>query len=123
MAIGMTLTNEMLGRKSTGVVFPFSPEAWSSLGERRTGALCRMLSPWIDLMYPIGEEKSTSQTTKVFRADWEIGFIPRTALGKTLVTLRAKAIAAGMRLLNEDEVLEEVKRRRGEFEDNEANLY
>jgi hypothetical protein len=40
-----------------------------------------------------------------------------------LATLRTRAIAAGMRLLTEDEVLEEVKRRRGEIEENEADLY
>ena len=39
--------------------------------------------------------------------------VERTALGKRLAALRAKAIDAGMRLLTEEEVLVEVKRRRG----------
>jgi len=47
---------------------------------------------------------------------------PRTALGKKLLLLRRKAIAAGMRLLDENEVLEEVKRRRGESDEDEAHL-
>jgi hypothetical protein len=50
-------------------------------------------------------------------------FMPRTDLGKKLLSLRNQAIARGMRLLTEDEVLEEVKRRRGEIEDGEADLY
>jgi len=37
---------------------------------------------------------------------------PRTTLGMRLWQLRQKAIAGGMRLLREDEVLEAVKRRR-----------
>ena len=50
------------------------------------------------------------------------GFIPRTELGKRLVALRNKAIATAMRLLDEKEILEEVRRRRGEIENDEADL-
>ena len=64
-----------------------------------------------------------SQATEVTPTEWGKGFGPRTALGMRLATLRTRAVAAGMRLLTEDEVLEEVKRRRGEIEDNEADLY
>ena len=42
-------------------------------------------------------------------------FTPRTELGKRLSVLRTKAVLGGMKLLSEDEVLEEVKRRRGEL--------
>jgi len=123
MAATVTLANELLSRISTGVVLPPSYEAWAGLGERRTEVGYRRPSPWIAFVLPVGREQSTSQATEVIPADWDVEFIPRTALGKTLVTLRTKAIAAGMKLLSEEEVLEEVQRRRGEFEDNETDLY
>ena len=50
-------------------------------------------------------------------------FTPRTELVKRLSALRSKAVLAGMKLLSEDEVLEEVKRRRGELKENEKDLY
>jgi hypothetical protein len=39
---------------------------------------------------------------------------PKTALGKKLIDLRNQAIAKGLKLLNADEIIEEVNRRRGE---------
>lgn len=38
--------------------------------------------------------------------------ILKTELGKRLATLRKRAIVGGMRLLNEDEILQELKGRR-----------
>lgn len=46
----------------------------------------------------------------------------RRAFGEKLREIRARAIDSGMRLLTEDEILKEVKRRRGESEDGEANV-
>ena len=125
MAYTVTLTNEIMGRMSTGAILPLSSDVWSGFIERRTDADYKALSPWVTFVYPVSIEKSTSQATEVILSEWgrESDFVARTALGKTLVASRTKAIAAGMRLLTEDEVLEEVKRRRGELEDNEANLY
>ena len=40
---------------------------------------------------------------------------PRSDLGRRLLSLRSRALASGVKLLNEDEVLEEVARRRGEL--------
>lgn len=40
---------------------------------------------------------------------------PRTALGERLIAIREQAIAKGLRLLNADEIIEEVRRRRGEI--------
>jgi len=40
---------------------------------------------------------------------------PRTALGEKLIALRNQAIAKGLRLLNADEITEEILRRRGEI--------
>ena len=65
---------------------------------------------------PVEIEKSTYRSMNVFLSQWETVFSPRTKLGRRLHTLRTKAIAAGMKLLSEDEILEEVKRRRGEIE-------
>jgi hypothetical protein len=39
---------------------------------------------------------------------------PKTPLGKKLVALREQAIARGLNLLDEDEIVEEIGRRRGE---------
>jgi hypothetical protein len=50
-------------------------------------------------------------------------FIPRTALGKKLASLRGRAIASGMRLLIKDEILEEVKRPRGELDVDEKDVH
>lgn len=41
-------------------------------------------------------------------------FVPKTALGKTLVALREAAIARGLPLLTADEISNEIARRRGE---------
>lgn len=58
-------------------------------------------------------------------ADWW-NRTPETKLtsdfGKRLYALRTKAVASGMRLLSENEVLEEVKRRRGGIDENETDL-
>jgi hypothetical protein len=53
----------------------------------------------------------------------ELVFTPRTDLGKRLYALRTKAVVSGIRLLSEEEVLDEVKRRRGELEEDEKDLY
>ena len=125
MAYTVTMTNEIIGRMSTGVMLPLSSDAWLDFGERRAVTDYKRIWRWIDFVYPVSGEKSTSQATEVIPSEWEreSDFIPRTALGKRLITLRTKAIAAGVRLLTEDEVLVEVKRRRGELEDEEADLY
>ena len=48
---------------------------------------------------------------------------PRTELGKRLHALRNKAVSAGMKLLSEEEILDEVRRRQGEMEGDEKDLY
>jgi hypothetical protein len=47
---------------------------------------------------------------------------PRTPLGKRLLALRRKAIEGGMRLLDQDEVLEEIRRRRGEVDSDDSDV-
>jgi hypothetical protein len=47
----------------------------------------------------------------------EEDFNPKSELGKQLWEIRQRAIAKGMKLLSQDEILEEVRRRRGELDD------
>ncbi|MBI4319704.1 MAG: hypothetical protein HY675_14545 [Chloroflexi bacterium] len=48
---------------------------------------------------------------------------PRTELGRRLLALRARALTAGMRLLGEGEVLEEVRKRRGEVKTDDTHVH
>jgi len=71
------------------------------------------------------EDASYQRTRAIFSAfspTIKNGFIPRTPLGRKLLSLRSQAIQKGMKLLSADEVLEETKLRRGELVENEKNL-
>lgn len=74
------------------------------------------------ILWPVGMERGTWQITVVNFPGERGEFTPRTALGAKLLSLRNRAIASGMRLLSEDEVLNEVRRRRGELENGEADV-
>jgi hypothetical protein len=54
--------------------------------------------------------KSESETTPP-----ESDFVPKTPLAQKLWEIRQRAIAAGLRLLNEDEIEQELAARRGGF--------
>jgi hypothetical protein len=125
MTATMTLTNEFSGRMTGSSLFPFPwEEGWTGLEDRhREGVPRDTCAPWPVSIPPVGREKSTCQSINVFPSRWETGFIPRTDLGRRLYALRTKAVNAGMKLLSEEEVLEEVKKRRGEIEENEKDLY
>lgn len=71
---------------------------------------------------PVGPEASTSQTTQVLWEGEAQRWVPRTDFGRRLLALRQEAIRSGVRVLTRDEVLEEVRRRRGELDDEEADL-
>lgn len=111
-----------MGYPSSGAKFPPSWLSEVDWNERSLQTDFREVPRWVAFVFPIGKEQSTNQMTEVRPAEWVGGFIPRTELGKRLVALRNKAIATGMRLLNEEEILEEVRRRRGELENDEADL-
>lgn len=120
----MTLTEEISGRMTGSVLFPFCWEDWPGLVDRRReGADRQVAASRIVFITPVEKERSTCQSTNVFLSQWETVFTPRTELGKRLYALRAKAVVSGMKLFSEEEVLEEVKRRRGEIEENEKDLY
>lgn len=70
-----------------------------------------------------GMNTNTWRPTDASFSEQETEFTPRTALGGRLYALRRQAIASGMKLLSQDEVLAEVKRHRGEAEDHETDLH
>lgn len=122
MTVTERLTADFVFKKACGVTFPPGLGTWGELSELRYPAI---ISPWINFVLPVQKEESSFQVTEIWLpTETETReFIPRTPLGKKLIFLRKRAIASGMPLLDEDEVLEEVKRRRGETEYNETNLY
>lgn len=120
----MTLTDEISAHMTGSGLFPFSFDVWPGLAGRCCEADIRPVSaPWVVFSSPVEQGKSTCQATEIFSSRWETVFTPRTDLGKRLYALRIKAVIAGMELLSEEEVLEEVKRRRGEVENDETDLY
>lgn len=80
---------------------------------------------WPRPVWQIRPEKAESAS---YRRSGELSaealssFVPKTELGKKLLEIRMRAIAKGMKLLTTDEILEEVRRRRGELEDEDADL-
>jgi hypothetical protein len=125
MTYSSTLTSEALWPTDVGVMSPLLSDASPCFVERKCkdGYESSQLLTLTVFMSPVSREKSTAQVTEVISSKWETGFTPQTVLGKKLIALRNKAIAAGVQLLSEEEVLEEVKRRRGELEGDEADLY
>jgi len=77
---------------------------------------------WITLVPSIRTETMSRSVTEFSFPGITEAFVPRTPLGRRLAALRGKAIRAGTKLLTEDEVLEEMRCRRGELEDDETNL-
>lgn len=75
------------------------------------------------VMLPVRKEESSYQITELFLLKGSDAFIPRTAFGEKLLSLRNRAIASGMILLSDDEILEEVKRRRGGLDKDAAYVY
>lgn len=120
----MALTNEISGRMTGSSLFPFSCEDWLGVANRsREGTPREPAVPNMVFIMPVEKKISTCQSTKVSLSEWELVFTPRTDLGKRLYALRTKAVVSGIRLLSEEEVLDEVKRRRGELEEDEKDLY
>jgi len=70
-----------------------------------------------------GSRENRSGLSGLASADsWESSYVPRTELGRKLLRIRINAIAGGLELLTEDEVLEEIKRRRGEGRNDDTHL-
>lgn len=66
--------------------------------------------------YTINEVPSAKQITKIITwSDKENYFQPMTPLGKRLLAIRNRAISKGLTLLDADEILSELSRRRGDL--------
>jgi len=58
------------------------------------------------------DARTTSDGGRNCRFWKAIPYKPNTELGKKLITLRKQAIKGGVKLLNADEILDEIKKRR-----------
>ncbi len=122
----MTITDYLISnfetQTSSGAVFISEHERFVREKGERVGTFPFKQSLWINYMFPIGEEKGSGKTTEVYCSGEPRKYVPRTPLGERLLRLRRRAVNSGMRLISADEVLEEVRRRRGELEDNVEDL-
>lgn len=111
---------DWLGAKASGVLFATLP--WEGVSQGPAVKAKANVRKWRFRVMPVGDDEISYRMTDVFFPTETEGFAPRTALGRKLMSLRKTAVASGMRLLTEDEVIEEVKWRRGELEGHEADL-
>jgi hypothetical protein len=58
-----------------------------------------------------------SQVSKITSPSVRTAYVPKTTLGEKLFALRQKAIGRGTPLLTENQIIEEVMRRRGDLPD------
>lgn len=117
------LTRDLTTEATAGVLFQGYPDDWFGYKEpKHTQKSWPRPDPWVHLVLSIPDEALSHSITEI-KMRFADSFVPRTPLGRKLLSLRIRAIEAGMKLLSADEVLEEVKRRRGEPEDDEANVH
>ncbi len=117
------LTSDWVARTTSGVLFSRYHQEWLSHRERPLPEDRLREVQWINFVLPVREEDMSSRSTIIVVPEITEEFVPRTPLGRKLLSLRIRAIQAGMTLLSADEVQEEVRRRRGEIKDDKANLY
>jgi len=123
MTVMELVTTSWAARKASGVVSPTYLEGWTGESDSFIPETWSCAALWIDFVLPVREEEMSYRSTEIVAPEATVEYVPRTPLGKKLLLLRNRAIRSGMRLLSADEILEEVKRRRGEFEDDEADVY
>ena len=117
------LTSNWTAGTTCGVLFPAYPEERPGSSEPLLTENHRRDVLWVNIVSPLPEELMSYRSTEVIFPKVAETFVPRTALGRKLLSLRNRAIKEGMKLLSADEVLEEVKRRRGEIEGDETDIY
>ena len=124
MTLTESLTQNSQSRNTHAVAFTPAAGPWARPnGQFSLFGLFHEAAPWQGyVLWSNNMEKGSWQTTVVTSTGKREEFIPRTTLGSKLLALRNRAIASGMRLLSEDEILEEVRHRRGELENGEADL-
>lgn len=98
---------------STVFSFPYSEKTEKDIKQEHT------VTPWTDLIWPIPDEKLSNAITRSTLPDLGKPLISRTVLRRKLLSLRMRAIQHGIKLLSADEVLKEVKLRRGETDEEE----
>ena len=118
--LGMHGDSPWKGDQSFGVVSPGVLQEKSARESSSFPCSETRTFVWIEVVPAIGREVLSNPVVKIVRRN--MGFVPRTPLGRRLVALRNQAIQNGMRLLNEEEILREIQRRRGESADEEADL-
>jgi hypothetical protein len=126
MTVTECLTQAAQSRSTSAVAFMPAYVPWSAgYGEDVSvwDPLQNMASLHGFVNWAAGMEKGSWQMTVMTLAKKRDAFAPRTALGAQLLSIRNRAITSGMKLLSEEEVLEEVRRRRGELENGEADIY
>ena len=69
-------------------------------------------------LYNVGARVMKSEEEMVEETSPRISYIPKTALGKKLLLIREKMIAAGESLLDWDEIQNEIDDRRGGHQNN-----
>lgn len=124
MTLTECLTQNSRSRNTYAVAFTpaYRPRVGSN-GRRSIFGLFPETMSWQGhILWPVGMERGSWQITVVSFPGEREEFIPRTALGAKLLSLRNRAVASGVRLLSEDEILDEVARRRGEFGNGESDV-
>lgn len=116
------LTDDWAARKTFGVLFSAYFSEQPGYSERPLAKSQRRAALWVNFELPIHEEDMSCRSTEIMFPEKAEEFLPGTPLGRELLSLRTRAIEEGMRLLSADEVLEEVRRRREEIEDDETDL-
>lgn len=124
MTLTECLTQNSQSRNTHAVAFTPAYGPWvGSNGRRSIFGFFPETTVWQGhILWSGSMEKGSWQTTVVTFSGERGAFIPRTALGAKLLALRNRAVASGMQLLSEDEILDEVARRRGEFENGESDV-
>jgi hypothetical protein len=104
----MSITEEIfarLGSEGTYSILPCGPNAPAPA-----------IPPQRPYYRPIKVSGSSFPACRITARDFteKPSYRPKTALGERLMALRNQAIAKGLTLLDPDEIIEEVRRRRGE---------
>jgi|GEM_PF-1963409 len=80
--------------------------------EGPTAAAAREKEVIIESSVPV--RRMSSSNTIITLMEKRPGFTPKSELGKRLLAIRERAIAGGLKLLTEEEILHEVMLRRGD---------
>lgn len=115
----MSITEQTLARLRSAESYCAGPAAIVAMLTLLSGDV--MVPPAVPAQKPciISIESSSSSFQACRITSWsdteKRRYQPRTALGEKLIAIREQAMAKGLRLLDADEIVEEVRLRRGEI--------